>query len=321
MARWEFPPPEVEVDYYAAIRELEADKVRPVRGQHVVSKVVLKGFASKPARQRGWQLARFDKRLLRELDPKGLDACGKVKDFISYASGSVEALWHSVETKLADVILAAENGRLHADVKNVDVMKDAIALHLVRSSHYRRVHVDGAMASMKMVRREALANKRDLLVSAFRDRLGQEPTSVEDLENILDENLEHWRELMREGALFRVSIERMFHRVRLGLRELGVQVLRVTPGKEFIISDSPAFTFSYEAGGAMALRMAIGDSHGIALPLTRSCLVAIGPDSKDEVVAPGLVDQLNRIQLRLAERQVYYAPGSQVANWVRSNIV
>jgi hypothetical protein len=320
MARWEFPPVEVELDYYATINELAADNVQPIREQHVVSKVVLKGFASKPDRHRGWHLARFDKRLLRELDPKGLDACGKFRDFVPYASRSAEELWHSVETKLGDAIRVAETGQLHTDDRSVEVIKDAIALHLVRSPHYRRVHEQSALAAIDMARRDALTKRRDLVISAFRKRYGLEPAGVEALEHILDGTFENWRELMKSGALFRVSIEGTFQRIRLGLRALGVQVFHAPPGKEFIISDSPASTFRYESDGAISLRMAIGDSHGIALPLSRSCVVAIGPENQDEVAIPGLVDQLNHLQLRLAERQVYYRPGSPVGHWIRANL-
>ena len=66
----------------------------------------------------------------------------------------------------------------------------------------------------------------------------------------------------------------------------------------------------------MAVRMAIGDSHGITLPIKSKCLVAIGSESKDEELLPGLVDNLNRIQVELAERQVYYKPGSSIKRFV-----
>jgi hypothetical protein len=111
VARWVFPPLEPGFDYVAAMRALGSEEIRPVKNQHVVSKVVLKGFASLRGRQ-GWQLARFDKRQCRELDPKALKACGKINDFVQYASGSAEALWHGVENRLGDAIKSAEDGTL-----------------------------------------------------------------------------------------------------------------------------------------------------------------------------------------------------------------
>lgn len=90
----------------------------------------------------------------------------------------------------------------------------------------------------------------------------------------------------------------------------------VPAGKELIISDAPAFTFAYKSDGTMATRMAIGDSHGIALPVTSKCLVEIGPEPKDEELLPDLVGDLNRMQVELAERQVYYKPGSSVKRFV-----
>ncbi|MCA1705751.1 MAG: DUF4238 domain-containing protein, partial [Actinobacteria bacterium] len=140
MGRWLFPPLESNFDYVAAMRALRSEEIRPVKDQHVVSKVVLKGFASLQGRRQGWQLARFDKRRRRELHPSGLDACGKVSEFIQYASGSAEELWCSVENRLGDAIRSAEAGTLYRNEEYVKVIKDSIALHLIRTPHYRRVH-------------------------------------------------------------------------------------------------------------------------------------------------------------------------------------
>jgi hypothetical protein len=59
--------------------------------------------------------------------------------------------------------------------------------------------------------------------------------------------------------------------VRSAFEELAVQVLHVPGSKELIISDAPAFTFAYKSDGTMATRMAVGDSHGVALPITSKC--------------------------------------------------
>ena len=66
----------------------------------------------------------------------------------------------------------------------------------------------------------------------------------------------------------------------------------------------------------MVTRMAIGNSHGIALPITSKCLLEIGSEPKGEEPLPGLVDNLNRIQIELTERQVYYKPGSSIERFV-----
>lgn len=316
MAGWVFPPLEPDFDYVAIMRALASEEIRPVTRQHVVSKVVLKGFASPKGRCRGWQLARFDKRRRRELHPKGLDACGKIDGFVQYASGSAEALWNRVENELGAAIELAEAGALHRDEKNVKTIKQGIALHLVRTPHFRRIHESSFVEVVRAVRKEMLENQQAMLSEEFRRRYGLEPAGAEALELVLRQPFQKWQEFEQTGVLLRASLERSFYRVCSTLEEVAVQVLHVPAGKELIISDAPAFTFAYNPDGTMTTRMAIGDSHGIALPVTSRCLVEIGLEPKDEELLPGLVDDLNRIQIELAERQVYYNPGSSIKRFV-----
>jgi hypothetical protein len=307
---WNFPPLNENFDYAGAMQALASEDIQPVKDQHVVSKVVLKGFASPSAGRRGWQLARYDKARRRELDPKGLNACGKVVGFIQCASGSAEKLWQGVETRLDGAIKSAEAGTLHQDEAQMKAIKDGIALHLVRTPYFRRVHESSFVEAMQAVRKEMLENNRPMLSEEFRRRYGLEPAGVEALDALLQGYFEKWKEYEESGALLRVSLEQSFYRVRSGLDDLTVQVLHVPLGQELIVSDSPAFTFAYDADGRMAIRMAIGDSNGIALPITSKCFVAISPEAKDEEIAPELVEHLNRVQVQLAERQLYYRPGS-----------
>jgi hypothetical protein len=316
-------PPEPDFDYVAIMRTLASEEIRPVTRQHIVSKVVLKGFASpkgKPrspkGKSRGWQLARFDKHQCRELHPKGLDACGKIDGFVQYASGSAEALWNGVENELGAAIESAEAGTLHRDEKNIKTIKQGIALHLVRTPHFRRIHESSFVEAVHAVRKEMLENDRTMLSEEFRRRYSLEPAGAEALELVLRQPFQKWQEFEQSGVLLRVSLERSFYRVCATLEGAAVQVLHVPAGKELIISDAPAFTFAYNPDGTMATRMAIGNSHGIALPVTSKCLVAIGSEPKDEELLPGLVDNLNRIQIELAERQVYYKPGSPIKRFV-----
>ncbi len=81
-----------------------------VSGQHVVSKVILSRFAGVSGPDAGL-LYPFR---LRYPDARhrllGLDGCGKVPDFISYASGSAERLWKQTEDRLHDPLAALDNG-------------------------------------------------------------------------------------------------------------------------------------------------------------------------------------------------------------------
>jgi hypothetical protein len=320
MASWRFPPLRDGFDYLGAMQALASEDVRPVKDQHVVSKVVLKGFASRSARQ-GWQLARYDKLRRQELDPKGLNACGKIPEFIQYASGSAELLWHNVENRLDAAIRSTESGTLHADEMHVRTIKDGIALHLVRSPHYHRVHERSFIEAVHALRIEVLQNKQAMLAKEFRRRYGLDAAGLESLELLLRQYLEPWEEYERNGELLRVTMEQNYYRVCSVLDDLAVEVLHAPLGNEFIISDSPAFTFRTNPDGTMSVRMAIGDSHGIGLPITRKSFVAIGPESKNVEVSPDLVEQLNRIQVELAERQLYYRPGNRAKGLIDAVLI
>jgi hypothetical protein len=114
MPKWEIPPADPSDVYLERLRELESEADNRIRNQHVVSKVILKGFAAPASRGVGWQLTPFDLHLGHELKPRGLAGYGKVPDFLQFASASAEQLWKSVEDQLHDAIAAARSGRLYA---------------------------------------------------------------------------------------------------------------------------------------------------------------------------------------------------------------
>jgi hypothetical protein len=125
-----------------------------------------------------------------------------------------------------------------------------------------------------------LENKQPMLSEEFRRRYGLEPAGVEALDVLLEEYFARWREYEESEALLRVSLEQSFYRVRSVLDDLTVQVLHAPMGHELIVSDSPAFTFAHDADGRISIRMAIGDSNGIPLPVTSKCFVAISPEAR-----------------------------------------
>ena len=105
----------------------------------------------------------------------------------------------------------------------------------------------------------------------------------------------------------------MFRRVRDTLRPQQVEVWHVPPGHKLLISDSPAIAFRYSSDHTMIrANVAIGDATGIALPLARDCLAAIGAKPKEEELPQSTVELFNRLQVEGVHRYVYYRPGSRL---------
>jgi hypothetical protein len=74
-------------DLYERIKELEPNADRHIANQHVVSKVVLKGFAAMGQKRQGWQLTPFNLRLGHEQRSRGLSGCGKIPNFLHVRIG------------------------------------------------------------------------------------------------------------------------------------------------------------------------------------------------------------------------------------------
>jgi len=266
---WKIPPSDPSHIYLKHLRALEPEADKRIGNQHVVSKVLLKGFATRDA-SAGLQLTPFDLNFGRERRSKGLSGCGKVPHFLKYASESAEQLWKSVEDQLHTAIDSARRGRLHDQDSHSQAIADCIALHLVRSIRYLEMHQSIIAKSTENVREEVMHSGRAVLESEFKRRYGLHPAGPEALALILDEPISKWLELDKRGALPRASIEAMFRRVREAFRTQAIEVWHVPLGCELLISDSPAVTIRYLAGNtSVEPNVAIGDAHCVALPLAR----------------------------------------------------
>jgi hypothetical protein len=319
MSGWRFPAADSNDLLLQRIRDLELPGDGRIKGQHVVSKVILKGFASLGPRGKGWLLTPFDLHFGHEQRPRGLDGCGKVADFLPFASASAELLWKGVEDRLHPAIEAARAGHLHDQQSHAEAITDSIALHLVRSLRYRDMNRAIVARTIDNVRQEAVHSRRAMLEAEFQRRHGLAAAGPEALAMMLEDPISKWRALDVKGAIVRVSMESMFRRICEGLRPLAVEVWHVPPTYELLISDSPAFTFRYrEKGAIIEPNVPIGDSHGIALPLAGDCLAVIGSTPKDDVLQPNQVSLFNQLQVQVAHRRVYYRPGNKAKTFVEA---
>lgn len=242
MAKWQFPAPEPGSEYIRRLRELAQQADERIENQHIVSKVLLKGFAARGDDSGGWQLTPFDMLHGHEMRSRGLKGCGRIPNFLKYASRSAERIWQIVEDQLHDAIKAARTGQLFYDESHVQTIISAIALHLVRSIRYLEIHHNAVEQAAVNVRSEATIRYQRQLEAEFLRRHGLLAVGPEALSTILDEPINEWLQLEEQGALARASIERMFWRVRETLLGQSIEVLRVPVGQELLIADCPAIT-------------------------------------------------------------------------------
>jgi hypothetical protein len=102
----------------------------------------------------------------------------------------------------------------------------------------------------------------------------------------------------------------MFERIRTGLRELDLEILHVPHGQELIVSDAPAFTFRFDDAARISTGHAVGDAHGIVMPIAKDCLAVIGPTYKTHYLSSDEVALFNRLQIERAIQFVWFRPGS-----------
>jgi hypothetical protein len=321
VSRWQIPQRDPAEISLARLRELESVTERKIRDQHVVSRVLLKGFAAPRGDGTGWKLTPFDVRLGREERSRGLKVCGRVPDFLLCAADSAERLWGEVENRLGPAITAARDGYLHEQDSHVSAVRDGIALHLVRSLRYLEINRGAVAQAIEHVRRTVPVARRALLEAEFQRRHGLVAAGSEALVTVLEGPFAQWRSLGERGVIVRADIEAMFRRVSATLRHQGVEVWHVPPGHELLISDSPAIAFRYSSDQMrIQANVAVADASGIVLPLARDCLAVIGPEPKDDELLPSTVELFNRLQVEGAHRYIYYHPDSRLKAFVRAAV-
>src|ERR1022692_418540 len=136
-------------------------------GQHVVSKVILRRFVGVDGKSKGllytFRLRYPDSRHT----PLGPEGCGKIKDFVAFASASAERLWKETEDKLPDALAAVDDGSLLGNSEYMATIRGAIALHVARSVATRIVHFRTFIQVAAASRNLWLTDWRPWLEAAF----------------------------------------------------------------------------------------------------------------------------------------------------------
>ncbi|NUK86281.1 DUF4238 domain-containing protein [Streptomyces lunaelactis] len=297
------------------LAELASEAGNQVARQHVVSQVLLRQFATPVRHASGLQVQPYD--LLypeRHCRTKPTRAVGWIKDFVPYASASLEALWAEVEQKLPPVFHAVPQGTALGDPHALAVLRDLIALHYVRSQHYRDTFHRIFKEAHAEQRRWLLAEGQQLLRAATLQRTGLDTPGRQALAVRADELLSTMVESYGNGSLLRVRIEDSFRTAREWVAGVGLEILQAEEG-EFLIGDNPAMTLRTE-DEQLIYGMALGDAHTAVLPLGPRHTLALGAADGAGSVPRAWVDRMNVLQVKTARRRVFTRPGSPLRRFI-----
>jgi len=300
------PSPRTPADVLKRISELELETDGHVANQHILSKPVLKGFAAPGGKGKGWQLYSFDLRYPNNvLKPKGLSACGSIKDYVQFASASAEQLWGLTETKLPAALDAVKNGRLFDTQEHVDTIRDCIALHYARSIAAHEMHYR-VFVKVLVVQKNDLLSHPDFLAWLYYKRHGLYPAGIQAYEHIVDELFAPSVERAGKGQFLRTSVERFFKSARTRLSSFGLEIAVAKEG-EFLIGDTPVLTMrkGYTSIGPLE-GIPLGDADYIIMPLGRRHAVGVAKTNGYREVTQQDVEYNNLLQVRAARRRLYF---------------
>ncbi|MHA6757387.1 DUF4238 domain-containing protein [Streptacidiphilus sp. PAMC 29251] len=303
--------PKADAEWQARIEARRTETAPPVKNQHVVSQVLLKRFAVDDGQGHRVQQFNLDQPD-RHHQLKAIKSCGMVRDFVPFASASLEAVWGQVENLLPVAAAAAVRGDVFDDDRHVEVLKDFIALHWIRSryyrDHYRRIVTD----SLAKIRSKLLTEKADALRKETFRRTGRHPIGPGGLLAAADELLQlHLDDYSySNGADLRVRIEENFEQARKIIRGSGLRILSPETG-EYLLGDVPAMTFEDLGDKIQHRMMALGDSGAVVLPLDpKHLLVGRSPHDEIATLPTRTVSRLNAMQIEVAVQHVYLRPRS-----------
>lgn len=306
-------------DVLLRMQALEPDtSTNHVEDQHVVSKVVLKRFAEVGGKWKGLLYPfrlRYPDAHHRLLGP---DGCGKIKDFLAYASASAEQLWKETEDRLPDALGALDAGALLSNREHVVTIKNAIALHYARSGATRIASLRVAATVAAAARNMWLTQRRPQLEAEFLRSKGFYAVGDQALGRFLDEIMKPTLTTVTSDQWFRTRVEDIFHKARELTDSSGLEVL-TSSGKEFLIGDVPALTIPRDGSRPGVLGgTAFGEARTVLMPLGPRHVVALARTSANAELTPDQVSMVNTYQIQGALEHVYFRPGSGLAQFVRS---
>ncbi len=294
------------------------DVARNVADQHVVSKVVLKQFAEPFGNKCEVLLAALDRNYpARKMTTGGPDKYGKVRDYVRFASGSAEELWQRTETRLHDVIEAVKRDGAVAEPTHEALIRDAIALHFIRSIPTRAYHQDSWVKHREAARQQLRAQPK-LLQEIHVQQFGWWTSDPERLERAIDWFYGPLDALVASDALFRYSLEERLGRLRTGFQAFELKVL-TTHRSEFLIGDVPVLAMREGRGGLGIFDgVGVANADEIVMPLTPHHVAVLGRGSGAAEATDEEVDRYNTVEVMIAYKRVHFGPTSGLDQFVRT---
>jgi hypothetical protein len=242
---------------------------------------------------------------------------GKIPDYLRFASGSAEDLWGQTEDKLHEPLEAIKRDDGITDLGHEAVIRDAIALHFIRSIPTAALHQVTWVEQREAARRQ-WRDKPELLQWAHVNLFGWWTSDPGRLEMALEEIHKPVDELIGSHAVFRVSLEDRFERARSGFHAFDLKIL-TSHHREFLIGDVPVLAMRNGYGGLGIFDgVGLANADEIVLPLTPHHVAVLGQGSQDRVATSAEIERYNALEVKIAYRYVYFRPKSNIHEFVRS---
>ncbi|MGW4815186.1 DUF4238 domain-containing protein [Kitasatospora cineracea] len=281
----------VAAEFLRRIDELKQNPVPPRPDQHLVARVLLKGWETEEAKggRRSVQPFRIgEDGSIHQLNLYPASRAGFQTNWVLFGSGSLEQLWEKTEKKVPEIRGAIEAGTLFNRPDLVEGLKDLVALHHVRNN---RQH--GQF-------RVWLEENRSALDHAFTE-------------------LGHIGDLPDDDQLFRVAAEQLFAFTRNWVKTGSVQIL--TPDlddAEFVISDVPTLTVQQLNRTDTIDRFAVplAEANCLFMPIGPRCVAAIGSETGYLKVPLRTVRGFNTQQTAHCYDLVFTRPGGPLQQFL-----
>jgi hypothetical protein len=280
---------------------------------HVVSQVLLRRFIN-PATQMltGYHLASQ-----RDYS-KSPRSVGWVDGFIKYQPQVHEDYWKAeVEDHLHDAFQAVDDRSIFSKPRQIQVLKDCIALHWARSKSYQEIHDKVLEFVTARHKEEWSRHRRDLLTTAFYYKYGLHAAGPEALAHINDELREPLDPVVN-GSWFVTRLRANFEAARQRFQREHLEIGEPPAVQQLLIGDAPVLSFYRHGttGPLPSFRAPLNEAGMVLLPIGPRHIVGLGPAEKWIALDTNAVEEMNKFQVLATKDWVMYHPSSGLTTFI-----